>query len=361
MYFTYAAKPWGPWSTPQLVFNACRDKGFGTFMFYYYATEKQNGCPSAMPAGVTSAPNSAGPAGPTIGDQTLNDPNTTIAGTYAPAFVGRFTIISGSRLKLYYMFATWNPYAVVMMESDFNIAYGPVISQVANAEGGSPTIAPNTWVSIYGSNLAAAGDSRNWQASDFVNNQMPTQLDGVSVTVNGKSAYVSYISPTQINVLTPPDAMNGQVPLVVTSGGTAGTAFTAPAQSISPSFFVFNGGPYVAAAHANGSLIGPTGLYPGSTTPAKPGEIVVLYATGFGPTSVPVQSGSLSQSGTLSPLPVINIGGVAATVQFAGLVLPGEFQFNMVIPVSLTDGDQPITATYDGVSTQSGALITVQH
>ena len=45
MYFTYAAKPWGPWSTPQLVFNACRDKGFGNFMFYYYATAKPEQLP----------------------------------------------------------------------------------------------------------------------------------------------------------------------------------------------------------------------------------------------------------------------------------------------------------------------------
>jgi hypothetical protein len=40
---------------------------------------------------------------------------------------------------------------------------------------------------------------------------------------------------------------------------------------------VFNGGPYVAAVHANGSPVGPTTLYPGAT-PAKPGEVVVLYA-----------------------------------------------------------------------------------
>jgi uncharacterized protein (TIGR03437 family) len=48
-----------------------------------------------------------------------------------------------------------------------------------------------------------------WQGSDFTNGQMPTQLDGVSVTVNGKPAYVYYISPTQVNILTPPDPMPG--------------------------------------------------------------------------------------------------------------------------------------------------------
>jgi uncharacterized protein (TIGR03437 family) len=155
--------------------------------------------------------------------------------------------------------------------------------------------------------------------------------------------------------------MSGPVQVVVTSGGTAGAAFTAQAQSISPSFFVFNGGPYAAAEHPNGSLLGPATLYPGASTPAKPGETVVLYANGFGPTNAPVQSGSIAQSGTLSPLPVIKIGGVTASVQFAGLVGPGEFQFNVVIPASLTNGDQSITATYGGVSTQSGTLITIHN
>jgi uncharacterized protein (TIGR03437 family) len=238
-------------------------------------------------------------------------------------------------------------------------ASGPVIAEVANAEGESPAIAPNTWVEIKGVNLAPAGDSRTWQSSDFVGSQMPTQLDGVSVTVNGKSAYVYYISPTQINILTPPAALSGPVQITVTTAGIVSAAFTAQAQTVAPSFFVFNGGPYVAAEHLNGSLIGPATLYPGSTTPAKPGETVVLYANGFGTTSVPVVTGSSSQSGTLSPLPAIQIGGVNATVEFAGLVGPGEFQFNVTVPASLAAGDQPITATYNGSTTQPGTLITI--
>jgi uncharacterized protein (TIGR03437 family) len=115
-----------------------------------------------------------------------------------------------------------------------------------------------------------------------------------------------------------------------------------------------------SATRVNGSYIGPTSLYPGSTTPAKPGETVVIYANGFGVTSAAVVSGAETQSGTLSPLPSITIGGAASTVQFAGLnVTPGEFQFNVVVPLSLANEDQPITATYNGLSTQAGTLITV--
>ena len=234
------------------------------------------------------------------------------------------------------------------------------ISLVANAEGENLTLAPNTWVEIKGSNLAPVGDSRLWKASDFVNNQMPTQLDGVRVTMNGKSAYVYYISPAQVNILTPPDAMQGPVNIVLNNGALS-AQFTTQAQALSPSFFVFNGGPYVAATHANGTLLGPASLFPGSTTPAKPNETIVLYANGFGQTSTPVVSGSVLQSGILSALPVIKIGGAAAAVQFAGLVAPGEFQFNVIVPSNLGNGDQPITATYGGQTTQAGTLITIQN
>ena len=235
---------------------------------------------------------------------------------------------------------------------------GPAISLVANAEGNGATIAPNTWVEIKGVNLAPAGDTRIWQASDFVNGNMPTQLDGVSATVNGKSAFLYYISPTQVNILTPPGTISGSVNVVLTTGGIASPPFAAQAQAISPSLFVFDG-THVAATHLNGSYIGPTTLYPGLSTPAKPGEIVVLYANGFGPTSTPVVSGSTTQSGTLSPLPEVQIGGVTATVLFAGLVAPGEFQFNVTVPSGLSSGDNPIVATYNGASTQTTAVITV--
>ena len=247
-------------------------------------------------------------------------------------------------------------------------APAPGISLVANAEGEAPTIAPNTWVEIKGSNLAPVGYSSPacapgycWQRSDFVNSQMPKQLDQVSATVGGKSAFVYYISPTQINILTPPDAMSGAVQVVVTNNGNPSAAFSVQAQPLSPSFFVFNGGPYVAATHVGGALLGPTTLYPGLSTPAQPNEIVVLYANGFGATNVPVQSGSVTQSGMLSPLPVVKIGGITALVQFAGLSAVGEFQFNVVVPANTPNGDQPITATYGGLTTQAGTLITILH
>ncbi|MFZ1039939.1 MAG: DUF4185 domain-containing protein [Anaerolineales bacterium] len=118
IYFTYASAPWGPWATPQLIFNACRDHGFGNFIYYNYDKSKTNDniCPSVT---------SSGPAGPTIGDQTQNVPTQTRGDVYAPEMIGRFTEIQGDTLKIYYLMSTWNPYTNVLMSSQFKITQAP--------------------------------------------------------------------------------------------------------------------------------------------------------------------------------------------------------------------------------------------
>ena len=284
----------------------------------------------------------------------------TPVGTNSPIFTTPALIGSST-----YWVRVTNPYGTADSTTAILTlaASGPVIIQLLTAANQSPTISPNTWVAIYGTNLAPAGDTRSWQGSDFLNNQLPVVLDTVTATVNGRSAYIGYISPTQVNILTSPDALQGAVQVLISSGGVNSAPFTVQAQPIAPAFFVFAGSPFVAAEHTNGSYLGSPSLYPGVTTPAKPGETVALFGSGFGPTSPPVVAGSLVQSGILPTPPVIVIGGIAATVQFAGLVpsVPGEFQFNVVVPLGVPDGNNTVTALYGGLSTQTGLLLTVQH
>jgi Domain of unknown function (DUF4185) len=102
IYFTYAAQPWGPWSTPQLIFNAARDHGFGVFIH-------------------NNAYSPTGPDGPTTA-QTSTNANGAV---YAPYLIESFTRITNSTVFIYYTMATWNPYTVVKMRSAFSIT--PVI------------------------------------------------------------------------------------------------------------------------------------------------------------------------------------------------------------------------------------------
>lgn len=235
----------------------------------------------------------------------------------------------------------------------------PAITSVTNAFSSGTTIAPNMWVAIKGTNLAPPGDSRIWMTPDFVNNRLPTQLDGVSATVNGKAAFIYYISSTQLNILTPPDALSGPVQVQTSVNGAVSNTTMVPTASISPSFFVFDG-VHVVGTHLSGADLGPATLYPGLTTPAKAGETVILYGNGFGSTSAPVVSGSETQSGNLPAFPSVTIGGAPAVVGFAGLISPGLYQFNVTIPSTAASGDATLTASFGGQPTQAGVKLTIQ-
>jgi hypothetical protein len=72
---------------------------------------------------------------------------------------------------------------------------------------GSAGFSSNMYVEIYGSNFSNI--SRLWSGADFSGSNAPTSLDGVSVRVNGKPAFVYYISPGQININVPEDTQTG--------------------------------------------------------------------------------------------------------------------------------------------------------
>jgi len=195
----------------------------------------------------------------------------------------------------------------------------------------------------------------------LANGKLPVQLDGVSVTIDGKPAYVYYVSPSQIDVIAPADSTSGSVPVVVTNSGVAGAAATVQLQSAAPAFFSV--GKYVIATHANGSLVGPTNVLPGAT-PAMPGETIVVYGTGFGPTNPAVDGLVLPSAANLAAAPAITIGGGTVTIQFAGRSAAGLDQINVTVPAPPAGStgalDLPISAKAGGFSTQAGLTITVQ-
>jgi uncharacterized protein (TIGR03437 family) len=253
---------------------------------------------------------------------------------------------------------------VTMMLAALASGGTPAISSI-DTDGGFPTIAQNGWIEIKGSNLApsSVGGGMVWNnAPDFAFGQMPTQLAGVSATVNGKPAFVYFVSPAQINVLTPLDSTTGPVQVVVNNNGVSSAPFTIVENAVAPSFPLFTGSHYVIAQHADGALAGSASLsqsgYP--VTPVAPDETVVLYAFGFGAPSTPLVNGSSTQSGSLPVLPTIQIGGMQANVAFAGVILPGLYQINVTIPPTAANGDNTVLSSYGGFSSPAGDLITVQ-
>jgi uncharacterized protein (TIGR03437 family) len=234
-----------------------------------------------------------------------------------------------------------------------------VVTTAGNQASQNQVIAQNTWIEIHGDNLSSS--SQDWSGQDF-SKGLPLSLAGVSATVNNVPAAIYYVSPGQVNILTPLDNSAGPVPIQVTTPAGKTSLVMPTMLPASPSFLAMDAAGHVAARHSDYSLAGPaSSSAAGYTfTPVKPGEVVLLYAVGFGQTSPPITD-QLRGVGFLSTMPAVTIGGLPGTVQAAGISVPGLYQLNVVVPASAPDGDLALAALYNGVSTQAGIVLTVQH
>jgi uncharacterized protein (TIGR03437 family) len=233
---------------------------------------------------------------------------------------------------------------------------GPTLSNTGMIE-------PGEWISIYGTNLANAPTS--W-SGDF-----PTSLAGVSVAIDGRAAYLYYVSPAQIDLQVPADIATGVVPVVVTTpSGSA--ASTATLSAFGPAFFLLDA-KHVAGiilrtdgsgAYGGGTydVIGPIGTSLGyKTVAAKAGDVVELYGTGFGPTSPAVPAGqAYSGAAKTTNAVTLHINNVNVPPTFAGLSGAGLYQVNATVPAGLGSGDVSVQITVGGVQTPSGAVISLQ-
>jgi len=252
----------------------------------------------------------------------------------------------------------------VLVEPGINSSLPSIgLGGVVPAGSAFTTIQPGEWVSIYGTNLASGITS--WTGN------FPTSLSGTSVMIDGKPAYLLYVSPTQINLQPPNDATTGSVSVVVTTTKGVATSTVTLAQ-FSPSLFLLDG-KHVAGiiprsdgsgAYAGGSydILGPTGSSLGyATVAAKAGDVVELYGTGFGPTSPAVAPGQVFSGAAPATNPVqLLINNVGVTPSFAGLSGAGLDQINLTVPPGLGTGDVPLVAIVGGAQTATGVVISLQ-
>ncbi len=146
---------------------------------------------------------------------------------------------------------------------------------IVNAASYVSGVAPGAWISIFGTNLAAATAVAT--AANLVNGYLPTTLGGTSVTIDGKPAYLNYVSSTQINAQAPNDSATGSVTVAVTnaSGSATGAVVMQP---VFPGLFTASySTPYYALAVRLSDGI----LVDGVMVAAKPGDLLAIYATGL--------------------------------------------------------------------------------
>ena len=236
-------------------------------------------------------------------------------------------------------------------------------SDVRNAASYQPGVASNTLITIKGTNLASTTDT--WDTA-LASGQLPTSLDGVTVLFNGKPGYPTFVSPTQINVLAPDLGTSTTASLIFTnSGAFLNGVVNVGAAQYGPAFFVWPNNQAVAT-RSDYSYAVKDGTFPGVTTvAAKPGDILILWSTGFGPTTPAVPYGlpvPTDATYSTSTTPTVTINNVSAIVYGAALApgYGGLYQVAIQIPSTLSDGDWPIAATVGGISSPSGVVLSVK-
>jgi len=249
-------------------------------------------------------------------------------------------------------------------ETNASVALAPSIAPggVVPLDGTVNIIQPGELVSIFGANLAS--ETANW------NGDFPTTLGGTSVEIDGKAAFLLFVSPGQINVQAPDDTATGMVPVVVkTTAGSATSSVTL--SQFAPAFSLLLGH-YISGiiVRSNGSgaygggtydLLGPAGDVLGySTVPARPGDNVELFAVGFGPTTPFVPAGKPFSGAAPVNNPIsLYINNIFVVPSFVGLSSAGLYQINLNVPSGLGAGEVSIKAMVGGIETQPGVLFSL--
>lgn len=248
----------------------------------------------------------------------------------------------------------------VLFGSAARAAGPPVYSaqSIVNGANFAPgALAPNSIATIFGADLAwwtEALTEENTRAG-----MLPTALADVRVYAANYVAPLIYVSPTQINFLIPCDLRPGAVKIAVVRQGVQAPEVEVSLVDAAPQLFV-NADGYVVAQHADYSLITPD-------QPARPGEIIVVYATGLGrtepnprPGEIPLYPGLMTQLSALR----VSVGGVEVSIdriQYAGITpgFAGLYQINLRLPEDLGP-DPELRAAVAGQTSPTGLKLAAK-
>ena len=254
----------------------------------------------------------------------------------------------------------------------------PSIDATKEVENGASFIqgqpvAPGSFVAIFGNNFGSG-------LTLFDTVPLSTQLAGASVTFNGIPAPVIGVAAGQINAempwgVLPAGAQTGTAQVIVTTAAGASAPVTIPVTSAAPGvFYIATDSTGVnrpgAYNNSDGSLpLPPSVVFPGYTSrPSKPGEILIVFATGLGPVTNPPPDGSpgLAQSpfSTTMGTPTVLVGGVAANVLFSGLSpqYPSFYQIAITIPANAPIGNAvSLQIQMNGITTTDQLKIAISN
>lgn len=259
------------------------------------------------------------------------------------------------------MLRVWLPVAVMLsMGSALAQPPGYTVSSIVNASDYSPgPFAPGSIVSIFGSNLSFGTSGLT---ADNVSSTLPISLGDTHVVIDGSSAPLMFVSPTQINVMIPANKIAGNISLQVVRQGMQGQMVNLTLVTASPALFV-SSDRFALAQDYNANYAVVT-----AAAPAQPGDVIVLYATGLGGTQPLPALGEIQQY----PAPVNGFGsGVLQVllngkaidpklIAYAGLTpgFAGLYQINFLLPPDCPANPQ-IQVSMGGQSSAANVTLAV--
>lgn len=229
-----------------------------------------------------------------------------------------------------------------------------IVNAASNVAG---ALAPNTFATIYGTGLAYS--TRAISPEDIRGGRLPTELAGVRVLVDGRLAIMYYVSPGQVNLLIPSTVGRPEVELYVAVDGKAGPAVNLKLQEAAPALFQWEGNTAVATR--------PDWTPVTMAAPARPGDTVILFATGLGETvpepvwgQTPPAAAPLKRRGEFCVM-LANEVVASDRVLYAGAApgFAGLYQINLALPEKLTD-DPEIRIALGGQVSPTGLRLPVR-
>lgn len=243
----------------------------------------------------------------------------------------------------------------------------PTITQngIVDNFNGTPGVASHSWTLLFGSNLSPNTAIKTWDGdSAFSRNELPTELDGTKVLVNGIAAPLAYILPGQLAFLGPADTTVGDVQIRVTTRGGESEPITVRKAAIQPSWVVV--GPqddrlYLVGVTLQREIAGKQGVG-GVNRGFRPGEILQLFGSGFGPTNPAVGTNvaSFTAAQVTTPL-TLRFGDTPVEIleNRGFLISPGLYQYNIRVP-DLPNGEYAVNAEIGSVRSSSRVFVSIQ-
>jgi uncharacterized protein (TIGR03437 family) len=212
-------------------------------------------------------------------------------------------------------------------------------------------LSPGTIAQVYGTGLGSAPESTGKLP-------LPVTFNNTSALVGSTEAPLYFLSSGQINLQIPYEApAPQQLPIILNVNNAITQPLMLNIVPAGPGVLSADDGPtppnvqngaHIIAQHADFSLVS-------SSSPAMPGEYLVMYLVGLGATNPSVASGAPAPTSPLATVtiePTVTVGTQPSNVVFAGLTpgFVGLYQINFQVPTSASSGELEVDVTQNGVA-----------